>query len=122
MHHIRSAASRGLAVLCLLSAAAIAPAAHAQSGTLAYSGATSCTSFTGWTWNDSQLTVNCPTTTTPTTPTPPATPTCDSTKPGAFSFATSTAAVGRGVTAALEATSTGGRSGACEVWTGPSQG
>ena len=118
MLRIRPAASRGLAVLaCVAASAAFVPAVHAQSGTLVYSGAASCTSFTGWTWNGTQLTVTCAATTptTPTTPTAPTTPACDTTQPGAFTFAAATATVARGGSVSLLVQRTGGCGGAYTI-------
>ena len=116
MPRFRLAALRGLAPLFFIAgSAAVVPAAHAQSGTLSYSGATSCTSFTGWTWNGTQLTVNCATATTPTPPPPPLPPTCDTTTPGAFTFAPATATVARGGSTTLQVQRTGGCGGAYTI-------
>ena len=113
MPRFRLAASRGLAPLLFIAAsAAVVPAAHAQSGTLSYSGAASCTSFTGWTWNGTQLTVTCAATTTPTSPPPP---TCDTTAPGAFTVASPTATVARGGSTTLQVQRTGGCGGAYTI-------
>ena len=87
--------------------AALAPVANAQSGTLTLSNPSSCSTFSGFTWNGSALSVTCTSTGT-TNPNPV---TCDTTKPGAFSWVAPTTAT---ITPGGSVTGTIQRVGGCK--------
>ena len=103
-----SLALKGAATAFLaLGIAALAPVANAQTGTLTLSNPTSCSSFSGFTWNGSTLSITCTSSTT----NPPPTTTCDTTQPGAFSWASPTSAT---ITPGSTATGTIVRTGGCK--------
>ena len=85
---IRSPWFQGMAAAAIATAfAAFAPVAHAQTGTLSLSNSASCTTFSGFTWNGTTLSVTCASAG-PVTPPPP--PPCDTTQAGSFGWASAT--------------------------------